>query len=62
MPKISQFIKINEPVKISDVINYLTGYKSYTIKKDMKYLVDEGIIKKIGKGRATIYIINERKN
>jgi hypothetical protein len=29
---------------------------------DFKYLVDEGLIKQIGKGRVTTYIINERKN
>lgn len=60
--EIKEFIEINEPVKISDVKAAFTNYTNYTIKKDMKYLVDEGVIKKMGKARATIYIINEKNN
>ena len=59
--ELSEFIKQNEPVKISDIISAMTTYTSYTLKKDIKYLVDEGLIKKIGKARATIYIMNEKK-
>jgi len=55
------FIKNNEPVKISDITTELSNYTPYTLKKDLKYLVDEGVVKKIGKARATIYIINEKK-
>ena len=56
-----QFIQNNEPVKISDVTSTLKKYTSYTLKKDMKYLTEEGVIKKLGKARATIYVINELK-
>mgnify|MGYP000070301722 CR=1 FL=1 len=55
------FIDTNEPVKISDVINNLEVHSSYIIKKDVRYLVDEGLIKMIGKGKATIYISNKAK-
>jgi len=56
-----KFIKKNEPVKIKDVITAMTNYKSYTLKKDMTYLVSEGMIQRIGKARATIYIVSESK-
>jgi len=56
-----QFIQKSEPVKISDITSALTDYTSYTLKKDIKYLTEEGIIKKLGKARATIYLINELK-
>jgi Fic family protein len=59
--EILNFISDNEPVKISDIIPNLKNYTSYTLKKDMKYLADEGYIKKMGQARATIYIINEKK-
>ncbi len=59
--KVIEFIKNNEPVKISDIIAALSSYTSYTLKKDVKYLVEEGLIQRIGKARATIYIINEKK-
>ncbi len=53
------FIKKNEPIKISDLTNALDAYTPYILKKDMKYLVDEGLIKRIGKGKATTYIFNQ---
>ncbi len=58
--EIEQFIKENEPVKISDIITALSDYTAYTIKKDVKYLLDEKLVKKLGKGRSTIYVVNEK--
>jgi len=60
--EVLKYIKENEPVKISDVISAITTATSYTLKKDMKYLINEGLIIKMGKTRATFYVINERKN
>lgn len=57
--EVLEFIKNNEPVKISDVVAALNNWTSYTLKKDMKYLLEEGIIKKMGKARATIYVMKE---
>ncbi len=59
--KVLVFIEQNEPVKISDVISSLTEFTPYTLKKDMKYLTEEGLLKKLGKARATIYVINDKK-
>ena len=58
--EIVKFIGENEPVKISDITSSMTDYTPYTLKKDVKYLSDEGVIKKMGKARATIYVINDR--
>jgi len=60
--QIVQFIKTNEPIKISDLILELDSHTSYILKKDVKYLMDEGILKKIGRGKATIYLLNEQKD
>ena len=38
----------------------MTDHTSYTLKKDITYLSDEGVIKKMGKARATIYMINDK--
>ena len=59
--EVLQLIQNSEPLKISDITSSLKNYTSYTLKKDMKYLTDEGLIKKLGKARATIYVINEFK-
>ena len=55
------FIQENEPVKISDITSSLTAYTPFTLKKDMKFLSQEGLIKKMGKARGTFYIMNEKK-
>ena len=60
--EIVKFIEENEPVKISDITSSMKAYTSYTIKKDMKYLSDEGVIKKMGKARATIYVMKKPNN
>jgi len=60
--KTVNFIKENEPIKIGDLTSSLIEFTPYILKKDIKYLVDEGLIKKIGKGRATTYILSEKRN
>lgn len=57
-----KFISKNEPIKISDLTNALNEYTPYILKKDVKYLVDEGLINKIGKGKATTYIKSQKTN
>ena len=58
--QVLNFIKENEPVKISDVIKVLITFTSYTLKKDIKYLSNERLILKMGKARGTFYITNEK--
>lgn len=58
--KVLNYIKKNEPVKISDITRELSEFTSYTLKKDVKYLSDEGLIKKMGKKRGTFYIFKEK--
>lgn len=57
---ILDFIRKNEPVKTRDVAAFLQQESIHTIKKDMLYLHREGVIEKVGKGKATIYLIQER--
>jgi len=60
--EVLNFIRENQPIKISDLTGALDAYTQYTLKKDVKYLVDEGLISKVGKGKATIYIDNQKKS
>lgn len=53
-----KYIEENEPVKISDITSSMANFTPYTLKKDVKYLTDEGLIKKMGNARGTIYLIN----
>lgn len=55
-----KYIIENEPIKITDITDALKEYTPYILKKDVKYLVDEGLIKKIGKGKATTYILSQK--
>lgn len=58
---IMAFIQEHEPVKMPDILAEIKTFTHSSIKKDVKYFVSEGLVKQIGKGRATIYIVNERK-
>ena len=55
--QVLEFISSNEPVKISDITASLTDFTLYILKKDVKYLVDEGMVRMLGKGKATIYVL-----
>lgn len=55
-----EFIKNNEPVKSSDVTIGLEDYSPHSLKKDLNYLLNEALIKKIGRGKATVYLINDK--
>ena len=46
-------------ITISDIATKLNNYSINTLKKDIQYLLSEKQIEKIGKGRGTIYIIND---
>ena len=57
--QILDFIKEKETAKISDIESYLENYSRNTIKKDLSYLVDEGLLLKVGAGRGVRYYIKE---
>jgi len=54
--QIREFVKKNEPVKVSDIAAALTGFSIHTIKKDLLYLLEQDILERIGQGKATVYI------
>lgn len=56
------YILQNEPIKMIDLTNALHEYTKYILKKDIKYLLDEGLIRKVGRGKATIYIMSQAEN
>ncbi len=58
--EILQIIKKDQPLKVSDIVAKLKKYSINTIKKDLQYLVAESLIEKIGKGRGTMYLLNEQ--
>ena len=55
--RVIDFIKNNEPIRISDISKTLNDISQNTIKKDILYLRKENIISKIGKGRGTLYVM-----
>jgi Fic family protein len=54
---IVQYIREHQPVKVSDVSQYLPQYSAASIKKDLQYLVSAFELEKIGDNRGTIYIL-----
>lgn len=56
---ITQFIKLKQPVKLSDISNNFTQISYNTIKKDLIHLRNEGVITLIGKSKGSFYIIKD---
>lgn len=59
--EVLDFIQKNEPVQIGDIGKALEEYSRNTLKKDLSYLVHEGLLLKTGDRRGTRYHIREVK-
>ena len=59
--KIKEYIKKNQPLKISDIAKKFEEININTIKKDLQYMKREKVIKTIGKGKGTVYFIGDDK-
>ena len=55
--EIKEYLKENQPLKISDLVKRFENINVNTIKKDLQYMKREQIIKSVGKGKGTVYII-----
>ena len=56
--EIKKYLKENQPLKISDLKLFFDNININTIKKDLQYMKREQIIKSVGKGKGTIYLID----
>lgn len=56
---IIEFIKNNEPVKLHNIIDYLSEYAKNTIKKDLIYLKNENIIEQVGNYKGATYVMKK---
>lgn len=59
--EIQKFIDKNQPVKISDISKSLKNITIHTLKKDLQYMKTEKMITTVGKGKGTVYIIENKK-
>jgi len=59
--EIKEYLKKNQPLKISDIAKRFEKINVNTIKKDLQYMKKEQIITSIGKGKGTVYIIDKDK-
>jgi predicted HTH transcriptional regulator len=48
-------------LKISDIAKRFEDININTIKKDLQYMKKEQIIKSVGKGKGTVYLIDNEK-
>lgn len=58
---IKDVIKDNQPVKVSDLAKQFPEIGLSTLKKDLQYLRNEQVLTMIGKGKGTVYVLNEKK-
>jgi len=59
--EIKEYLKENQPLKISDLAKRFENININTIKKDLQYMKKEQIIASVGKGKGTVYIIDKDK-
>ncbi len=59
--QVLEFIQENEPAQIGDIEKVLIKYSRNTLKKDLIYLVREGLILKTRDRKGTRYHILQRK-
>ena len=59
--EIKEYLKKNQPLKVSDIAKKFENININTIKKDLQYMKREQIIQSIGKGKGTVYLINKEK-
>lgn len=53
--RILEYIRINEPVKMSEISIHLETENIHSLRKDVLYLKNENILKQVGKGKGTVY-------
>ncbi len=56
--EIQEYIKENQPLKISDISKQFSEITIHTIKKDLQYMKREQMIKSLGEGKGTVYIVD----
>ncbi len=55
------YLKAHRTAQVGELEKQLAGYSRNTLKKDLVYLVNEGLLLKTGEGRAVRYHWNESK-
>ncbi len=59
--EIKEYLKENQPLKISDLAIRFDNINVNTIKKDLQYMKREQVIVSVGKGKGTVYIIENKE-
>jgi len=57
--KIKEFITINQPIKLSDLVKSMPDFSINTLKKDLQYMKVEKIIDSVGKNKGTVYVLKD---
>ncbi len=55
--EIKKYLQQHQPLKISDIAKEFNCMSRNTIKKDLQYLKQEQVIRSVGQGRGTVYLI-----
>ncbi|MCZ2392781.1 MAG: Fic family protein [Chitinophagales bacterium] len=58
---LKDFIAKNQPLKVSNLAKQFPDIGLSTLKKDLQYLRSEQVLTMIGKGKGSLYVLNENK-
>jgi len=59
--EMKEYLKKNQPLKISDIAKRFKKININTIKKDLQYMKREQVIISVGKGKGTVYLIEKEQ-
>ena len=54
-------VQDHQPVKISDLATLLPDVSVNTLKKDLQYMVQQGILERVGELKATVYLVKANR-
>lgn len=57
---IKEYIASRQPIKVGDLAKQFPEFSLSSLKKDLQYLRQEQVLKMIGKGKGSVYILNEK--
>lgn len=58
---ILKYVKQHKTVQLKEITAHLKVYSRNTLKKDLSYLIEEGLLLRTGEGRGVCYHLKERK-
>ncbi|HHJ50731.1 MAG TPA: DeoR family transcriptional regulator, partial [Phaeodactylibacter sp.] len=55
------YLKEHQPLKLSDMAGAFKEVSIHTLKKDLQYMVKEQMVRRLGRGKGSVYVLDEEE-